>query len=154
MRSQLLIQNSALKMEKQHVKSTNDTFPVNFFQLQSQRNIYTVLTIEIPYCTSIYIEKHNRLEQWFSNLSVYQNYVGGLLQHRFLDSTPSLLQCGIGPMDLHFEQVPRCDRCSWFKKHTQRITVLEHGHNEPKDLSSNLISLSCFNTGKILMRPH
>lgn len=67
---------------------------------------------------------------------MHQNHLGGLVKS------------GIGPVDLHFEQVPRRCQCCWFKEHTLRITVLEHGHNQPKVLSSNLISISWFYTKK------
>lgn len=43
-------------------------------------------------------------EQWFSNLSMNQNQLEGLLKYRLLGSTPSFDSVGLrwGPENLHF----------------------------------------------------
>lgn len=70
----------------------------------------------------------NYLELWFSNFSVYQNYLEILLKHRFLG--PNLksvwFSClGQGLRICISNKFPEDGWCSWFRDHTLKITGLE-----------------------------
>lgn len=76
-----------------------------------------------PWCwnSGARISKSYFLGQWFSNFTVPQNPLEGLLR-QIAGPRQSLWLSSmeVGPQNLHFSQVPKCGCCRCFRDHTWR----------------------------------